>query len=409
MNWLSITTRIASRFKPLGKQGSKLISKQTNIPIAEVKNISIPKFAHTMDVVEIATKDGKGKTTVTSFKDSEGNLLWRNIVKKSKKETISTIRTYWGDNSTLREIKSQTSVNGKTTQSMTSKHIYSKDTKTLDREKLTINYEKDNTTKEVQFFEKLKPHKQHQYVRTTASRNGNGKIVQTGINSNFVPQKELEEISKTPYLFAKNYGDEEFLRAITPYAKAKQNVSDREITVLNERLRKSVEGDSSALDNKIRVNLSKLKGNKSEIVNVTNHELRHQYQNSLIERLENPPQVIRFKLMKQKLESRQKAILAKNYKRLFSQQENNPKPLSTKEKEQAKQWVKEKLNYIDGAKDYSGYMEQSIEKDAFAAGVASQKEYDVLMQNFYEKTMKFPLYMQINIEPSKSFGASRLV
>lgn len=104
MNWLSITSRIASRFKPLGKQGSKLISKQTNIPIAKVKNIPIPKFAHTMDFVEISTKGGKGKTTVTSFKDSEGNLLWRNIRKTSKKETVSTTRTYWGDNSTLEKL-----------------------------------------------------------------------------------------------------------------------------------------------------------------------------------------------------------------------------------------------------------------------------------------------------------------
>lgn len=409
MNWLSITSRIASRFKPLGKQGSKLISKQTNIPIAKVKNIPIPKFAHTMDFVEISTKGGKGKTTVTSFKDSEGNLLWRNIRKTSKKETVSTTRTYWGDNSTLREIKSQTTVNGNTTQLMTSKHIFSKDSKTLDREKLTINYEKDNTTKEVQFFEKLKPHKQHQYVRTTASRNGTGEIVQTGINSNFVSQKELEEISKTPYLFAKNYEDEEFLRAIIPYSKAKQNVSDREITVLNERLSKSVEGTSRCYTNEIRVDLSKQAGNKSKIVNVTNHELRHQYQNSLMEKLENPPQVIKYKLLKQKLESRQKASLEKNYKKLISQPENKSKPLSAKEKKQAEQWAKETDNYIDGEKDSVGYLKQTIEKDAFAAGFASQKEYDELIRNFFENTMKFPLHMQGNIEGLKSVGISSLV
>lgn len=52
----------------------------------------------------------------------------------------------------------------------------------------------------------------------------------------FEPKKELEEISKTPYLFAKNYGDEEFLRAFIPYAKEKQLVLDREITVLNKSL-----------------------------------------------------------------------------------------------------------------------------------------------------------------------------
>ena len=49
----------------------------------------------------------------------------------SRNETVSTTRTYWGDNSTLREIKSQTTVNGNTTQLMTSKHIFSKDVKVL--------------------------------------------------------------------------------------------------------------------------------------------------------------------------------------------------------------------------------------------------------------------------------------
>lgn len=51
-----------------------------------------------------------------------------------------------------------------------------------------------------------------------------------------------------------------------------------------------------------------------------------------MEKLENPPQVIKYKLLKQKLESRQKASLEKNYKKLISQPENKSKPLSAKEK-----------------------------------------------------------------------------
>ena len=113
--------------------------------------------------------------------------------------------------------------------------------------------------------------------------------------------------------------------------------------------------------------------------------------------------------MKQKLESRQKARLEKNYKKLISQPENKSKPLSAKEKEQAEQWAKETDNYINGEKDSVGYIKQSIEKDAFAAGFASQKEYDELIRNFFEKTMKFPLHMQGNIESLKSVGISRLV
>ena len=112
--------------------------------------------------------------------------------------------------------------------------------------------------------------------------------------------------------------------------------------------------------------------------------------------------------MKQKLESRQKARLEKNYKKLISQPENKSKPLSAKEKEQAEQWAKETDNYINGEKDSVGYLKQTIEKDAFAAGFASQKEYDELIRNFF-KTMKFPLHMQGNIESLKSVGISRLV
>lgn len=128
-----------------------------------------------------------------------------------------------------------------------------------------------------------------------------------------------------------------------------------------------------------------------------------------MEKLENPPQVIKYKLLKQKLESRQKARLEKNYKKLISQPENKSKPLSAKEKEQAEQWAKETDNYIDGEKDSVGYLKQTLEKDAFAAGFASQKEYDELIRNFFEKTMKFPLHMQENLEGLKSVGISRLV
>ena len=146
---------------------------------------------------------------------------------------------------------------------------------------MTINYSPNKTTNEVQYFESRAPHGVHNYVKTTASRNSVGEYTHTAIESNTLPQAELDKYAQTPYVFSKNYSKEDFLKAVAPYAKEKQNVSNLGIKVVNEKLPETFGGLSYGGRPKVALDLEKY-ANNDDIVDTINHELRHQYQHKLV-------------------------------------------------------------------------------------------------------------------------------
>lgn len=268
-----INSAIKTVAKPYTSKGYRLLSKSLNIPTAN---------NGTMDIVEIASEFGKGHTTITSFKDEKGKLVQRTIDKICSKGHIHTFSEFEGNVTTQRRKISTTSVNGKLTQETITKNVYSPDKGgKLDREYLTINYSPNKTTNEVQYIETRAPHGVHNYVKTTASRNSVGEYTHTAIESNTLPQAELDKYAQTPYVFSKNYSKEDFLKAITPYAKEKQNVSDLGIKVVNEKLPETFGGLSYGGRPRVALDLEKY-ANNDDIVDTINHELRHQYQDKLV-------------------------------------------------------------------------------------------------------------------------------
>ena len=268
-----INSAIKTVAKPYTSKGYRLLSKSLNIPTSN---------NGTMDIVEIASEFGKGHTTITSFKDEEGKLVQRTIDKIGSKGHIHTFSEFEGNVTTQRRKISRTSVNGKLTQETITKNVYSPDKGgKLDREYLTINYSPNKTTNEVQYFESRAPHGVHNYIKTTASRNSVGEYTYTTIESNTLPQAELDKYAQTPYVFSKNYSKEDFLKAITPYAKEKQNVSDLGIKVVNEKLPETFGGLSYGGRPRVALDLEKY-ANNDDIVDTINHELRHQYQDKLV-------------------------------------------------------------------------------------------------------------------------------
>lgn len=268
-----INSAIKTVAKPYTSKGYRLLSKSLNIPTAN---------NGTMDIVEIASEFGKGHTTITSFKDEKGKLVQRTIDKICSKGHIHTFSEFEGNVTTQRRKISRTSVNGKLTQETITKNVYSPDKGgKLDREHLTINYSPNKTTNEVQYFESRAPHGVHNYVKTTASRNSVGEYTHTAIESNTLPQAELDKYAQTPYVFSKNYSKEDFLKAVAPYAKEKQNVSDLGIKVVNEKLPETFGGVSYGERPRVALDLEKY-ANNDDIVDTINHELRHQYQHKLV-------------------------------------------------------------------------------------------------------------------------------
>ncbi len=275
-----INSAIKTVAKPYTSKGYRLLSKSLNIPVSQLKG-EIPSGAKTVDVVEIASEFGKGHTTVTSFKDDEGKLVKRIIDKNGRNGNVNTVSEYEGVFSVQRTKSARTKVNGKLTQETFTKNVYTQNEGKLDREHLTINYSPNKTTNEVQYFESRAPHGVHNYVKTTASRNSVGEYTHTAIESNTLPQAELDNYAQTPYVFSKNYSKEDFLKAITPYAKEKQNVSDLGIKVVNEKLPETFGGLSYGERPRVALDLEKY-ANNDDIVDTINHELRHQYQDKLV-------------------------------------------------------------------------------------------------------------------------------
>lgn len=370
--------------KPYTSKGYRLLSKTLNIPVSKMKG-EIPSAAKTFDIVEIASEFGKGHTTVTSFKDGEGNLVKRIIDKNGQNGNINTVSEYDGVFSVQRTRFAKTKINGELTQETITKNVYTKYEGKLDREHLVINYSPKHTTNEVQYFESRAPHGKHNYVKTTASRNSAGEYTQTSIESNVLPQSELEEFAKTPYLFSKNYSKEDFIKAIAPYANEKQNVSDLGVKVINKRLDETKAGVSYDCQRKIALDLEKeCYNSKSFLVDAINHELRHQFQNKLISKYN------KYFVLGGNKEC--DSVFSTLLNLLGLKKSKTLSPEFLKEKQLAKifrdnNWHYKNLPSSKAALKehpelYDAYRNQPVEVDARKAGEAAATEYESLMDSF---------------------------
>lgn len=368
--------------KPYTSKGYRLLSKTLNIPVSKMKG-EIPSAAKTFDIVEIASEFGKGHTTVTSFKDSEGNLVKRIIDKNGRNGNINTVSEYDGEFSVQRTKSAKTKINGELTQETITKNVYTKYEGKLDREHLVINYSPKHTTNEVQYFESRAPHGKHNYVKTTASRNSAGEYTHTSIESNTLPQAELEEFAKTPYLFSKNYSKEDFIKAIAPYAKEKQNVSDLGVKVVNEKLPETVGGISYGGRTRVALDLEKY-ANNDDIVDTINHELRHQYQHKLVSKYN------KYFVLGGNKEC--DSVFTTLLKTLGLKKPTKIAPEIAEEKRLAGIFRDNFKHYKDLPKTnaeikkhpeaYEAYLNQPVEADARNAGEAAATEYKSLMDSF---------------------------
>lgn len=354
-----INSAIKTVAKPYTSKGYRLLSKSLNIPTSN---------NGTMDIVEIASEFGKGHTTITSFKDEKGKLVQRTIDKICSKGHIHTFSEFEGNVTTQKRKISRTSVNGKLTQETITKNVYSPDKGgKLDREYLTINYSPNKTTNEVQYFESRALHGVHNYVKTTASRNSVGEYTHTAIESNTLPQAELDKYAQTPYVFSKNYSKEDFLKAVAPYAKEKQNVSELGIKIKNKKLKGSTLGLSYNRRYKIGVDVEK-HTDKADLIDTINHELRHKYQDKLISKYE-PGFFKEFDgILRTVLESLG-IVKPKPASKVVS-------TLSDENMKLAKIFKDNKQKYIKpSSKNYNDYYNQPVEVDARNAGAKAKDEY----------------------------------
>lgn len=284
---VSSVTTAANGLKVFTKKGYRLLSKETGIKLdsyqkAALKNI-LPENVCSVDIVKIESQFGKGHKKVMSFRDEKGGLIKRVLSEYENEKQISkTISEYErNDLKTFFETVRKKYAGGRNVAETREAFSVNKELSNyIGHTKLDIIKDAKGNRQESQVFEAFhkKGSENRKYIETTALRTSEGNLINKTIKGN---TDDLQSLKEDPYLFVRNYSNEDFLKAIVPYAKKTQGVENRKIHISDKRL-KSCGGFSQPLPFYNRVVVDSQQGSKSHLVNVLNHELRHQWQDQLL-------------------------------------------------------------------------------------------------------------------------------
>ena len=273
--------------KKYTSNGGKLVSKNTGIKIDnQFKEVLkyIPKNAESIDIVKLETDFGASSQRIVSFKDKAGKLIKRFVSKyKDNKLTSKTINTYDHFYDNYRTVSRQTYSNGKMVQEVREQFGFNPKNNLLGHTKLTITKDNTNARHEHQVFETFtKKSQDRRFLETNAQRDSKGHMISKTLRGNI---EDLDSFKSDPYLYIRNYNDNDFLSAASNYAKKVQQVEGRSINISNEQIGGFIYGDSRSLpfEKRVRVDVAK-HSSKGEVIDTINHELRHQYQDKLQEK-----------------------------------------------------------------------------------------------------------------------------
>lgn len=278
---------IINSAKKYTSNGGRLISKNTNLKLDEkLKRIAnnIPQNAESIDIVKLETDFGASSQRIVSFKDKAGKLIKRFVSKyKDNKLTSKTINTYDHFYDNYRTVSRQTYSNGKMVQEVREQFGFNPKNNLLGHTKLTITKDNTNARHEHQIFETFtKKSQDSRFLETNAQRDSKGHMISKTLRGNI---EDLDSFKSDPYLYIRNYNNNDFLNAASNYAKNVQQVKDRSINISNEQIGGFIYGDSRSLpfEKRVRVDVAK-HSSKGEVIDTINHELRHQYQDKLQEK-----------------------------------------------------------------------------------------------------------------------------
>lgn len=299
-------------------------------------------------LTKIKTDFGKGLTTIKTTFAPTGQPTKLIITKKTDGKLEKTIFEFEGDYSLRRKTKIKKFLNNKHISTTIKSEVLSKPKNKnqtfLTRTVFTTTPLGKGERKETQIIEELSTNKQRKYIKTTATRNKQGELSNKTLEGNI---KKLKQLENSHYLFFRSYSMKDFVTSIIPYAKKLQKVSKRDIEYFFEKLNEKVAGNSSSVDGfgTVKIDIDKII-TKSNAVNIINHEYRHQYQDSIIEKFE-------IKGLK--------GIL----RNIFS-------PLKYY---YARKFANARKNYVSIRVDENKYNKNYLEIDARLAGEKAKKEY----------------------------------
>lgn len=377
----TIAKQVVRGFTP---GGFRLITKETTNVLPK----SAPNGAFSANIAMVETDFGKGMTDVVSYFDKKGKLIAKVLTKTSGSNVVRKTVTYQGSKNAVTTRTSVTSVNGVDTQKKISNYLLVEQngTPVMTRETLTRDYVSDGSRAETQVFENLSTQGRRTYLQTNAIRTPDGTLINKSVHGNAASSESLKKLADNPYLYVKSYPKDEFVMAISPYAKDLQKVADVNPEIVIEKL----EGKDLGLSygGKIVVDTAK-HSFKSELVDTLNHELRHEYQSSLISKLPEPSCRITDDLKIEFLNNSPKkecSLFKKILNKLGLTKDKNVKlnnevTLSNEEKELGRNFRLAKEFYVPPEVRYESYWNNLREVDARQAGEAAAIEFETMNKN----------------------------
>ena len=337
--------------KKYTSNGGRLISKNTNLKLDEkLKRIAnnIPQNAESIDIVKLETNFGASSQRIISFKDKAGKLIKRFVSKyEDNKLTSKTVNTYDHFCDNYRTASRQTYSNGKKVQEVREQFGFDSKNNLLGHTKLTITKDNTNARHEHQVFETFtKKSLDRRFLETEAQRDSKGRMINKTLRGNI---ENLDSFKSDPYLYIRNYNDDDFLNAASNYAKKVQQVEGRSINISDKSLSNNTLGYYRSLPGykEIKVDVAK-HSSRGELIDTVNHEFRHQYQDELQEK----QGIINYTL------NRDSAKLSK------------------KENEQARIFRNARWKYTQPKKNFMKYYNNELEKDARDAGEKAKNIYN---------------------------------
>lgn len=367
--------------KKYTSNGGRLISKNTNLKLDEkLKRIAnnIPQNAELIDIVKLETNFGASSQRIVSFKDKAGKLIKRFVSKyEDNKLTSKTVNTYDHFCDNYRTASRQTYSNGKKVQEVREQFGFDSKNNLLGHTKLTITKDSTNARHEHQVFETFtKKSQDRRFLETEAQRDSKGRMINKTLRGNI---ENLDSFKSDPYLYIRNYNDDDFLNAASNYAKKVQQVEGRSINISNKSLSDDTLGYSRSLPGykEIKVDVAK-HSSRGELIDTVNHEFRHQYQDELQEK----QGIINYTL------NRDSAKLSK------------------KENEQARIFRNARWKYTQPEKNFMKYYNNELEKDARDAG---EKAKNIYNDSSNKLSNAFPKADQRLFDLRENFLANKII
>lgn len=367
--------------KKYTSNGGRLVSKNTNLKLDEkLKRIAnnIPQNAESIDIVKLETNFGTSSQRIVSFKDKAGKLIKRFISKyEDNKLTSKTVNTYDHFCDNYRTTSRQTYSNGKKVQEVREQFGFDSKNNLLGHTKLTITKDNTNARHEHQIFETFtKKSQDRRFLETEAQRDSKGRMINKTLRGNI---ENLNSFKSDPYLYIRNYNDDDFLNAASNYAKKVQQVEGRSINISNKSLSNNTLGYSRSLPGykEIKVDVAK-HSSRGELIDTVNHEFRHQYQDELQEK----QGIINYTL------NRDSAKLSK------------------KENEQARIFRNARWKYTQPEKNFMKYYNNELEKDARDAG---EKAKNIYNDSSNKLSNAFPKADQRLFDLRENFLANKII